>query len=381
MASPDISDYADLALYDRTPTQIAEASIAYARGVLPEFTPVTGSIEDAFLNASASMTAELIAAINRMTPGLLEVVLQLFGITRNSGTLATGTLQIVVSDNLGYTIPVGTRFGYLDSSDVDNPILYTFDTTAPLTITAGNTSGTVAIAAALRRQYPALISGESIQLLTPTSFIQSAALASDLVIGSDAESDAEYFARAVSKLNSFSDALVLPDQFQQYVLSNYTEVYRCKAFSRVNPSADLLADPLANGYVTVYAARVGGGSLTPAAASAIAEDLSDHAVAGLTVTVKAPTLVTVPVNVTVTPLPGYSSAAITDGIEAAVNTYIHPDYWPWSEKIYLNEMISLIDQVDGVDRVVTLTLNGSATDYSFTRYGTLPRASLTSAVV
>ena len=119
MASPDISQYADLTLYDRTPEEVVADAVAYAQEVLPEFSPQTGSIEDAMLQAGASMTAELIGAVNRITPGLIEVVLQLFSIDRISGTQPTGSLTITAVDNGGYTIVKGTRFGYFDNSDVE----------------------------------------------------------------------------------------------------------------------------------------------------------------------------------------------------------------------------------------------------------------------
>lgn len=381
MPSPDISPYVDLTLYDLTPAEVAADAITYAQTLLPEFSPKTGTVEDAIIQASSQMTSQLIGAINRMTPGVMEVVLQLFDIERISGTQATGTISITVVDALGHTIPKGTRFGYLDNiSDPTNPVLYAFDTTTDLTVGAGSSTGSVSIISTLFKAYPALLSGQVLQLLTSNSSILSASLSTNLVTGLDPETDTEYFARAVATLNSYSQALALASQMEQYVLANYSDVYRCQANSRVRSTADLWADVLQNGYVTVYASKPNGASLTSTAASAIAEDLMTHSVAGLSIAVKAPLLVTVPVVVTVKALSSYTFSDVQASISATLNTYLHPNYWGWGQTIYYNELISVIDQVAGVGRVVSLTINGSATDYSFTRRGSLPTHSSTISV-
>lgn len=381
MASPDVSTYVDLTLYDRTPEEVANDAILYAQTVLPEFTPQTGTVEDAIIQASAQMTSELIGAINRITPGVMEIVLQLFNVTRISGTRPTGSLTVQMKDNLGYTLIAGTRFGYLDSSDSENPVLYTFDTDVDLVVSPGNSSGTVAITGTIFEQYPSLQSGQALQLLTPTSFVSSAALSADLNPGIDPETDAQYFARATATLNSYTQALVLVDQMEQYILSNYSDVYRCQGYSRVNPVNDDWADPAENGYVTIYASKVGGASLSTASASAIAEDVASKSTAGLNITVKAPALVTVTVAASITIKTGYTALTVQDNVLAALSTYIHPDYWGWGEKVYYNEVISFIDQVEGVDRVTALTLNGGSTDVTFVRRGTLPTHSSTITVV
>ena len=48
----------------------------------------------------------------------------------------------------------------------------------------------------------------------------------------------------------------------------------------------------------------------------------------------------------------------------ALDTYLSPDTWEWGGTVYRNELIALIDQVAGVDRVVSLTT--PATDLALT---------------
>ena len=381
MPSPDISPYYDVTLYDAAPEEIIAHAEEYARLVLPEFTRIPGSIEDAMMQAASSFTSDLKGSINRMTAGAVEVLLQLLGIERDSGTAATGSLTITVIDSLGHDIPVGTRFGYRDVSDPSKPVLYTFDTTTELSIPPGSTTGTVDILATLTREYPELLGGQVLQLLTPLSFVSTAVLATDLSQGADGEDDATYFARAIATLNSYSQAIVLPQQYDHFVLTNYTDVYRAKTYSRVNPAADTIAGwTAANGYVTIYVSKVGGASLTNTSRQAIEDDIADHATAGLNINVENAHLQSVPVAVSVTLKAGYNGADVIDAVETALNQYVQPDYWDWSSTIYRNELIALVDRVEGVDRVVTATINGLSADYSFTKFGTLPVGSLSVSV-
>jgi hypothetical protein len=390
MPSPDFSQYVDLTIYDKQPSEIYDAAITYARTALPEWTPAVGSIESAVLQAAAQMTGELAAAINRLPNGILEGLLQLLGVYRNAGTRATGVIDVTSIDDLGYTLEAGTLFGYIDSSDPDNPILYPFTTDETLYIPQGSTSASVAITGSAAVLYPELPAATALETLSQISFIDTVILNATLSAGADPETDAEYLARATAKLQSYNQALVLPAQYEAHVLSEYSSVYRCKAYSRVNPSSDSLSDSLANGYLTVYVCGLNGASLSSGVRTEIDDDLTDRSVAGLTITIKNAPVVNVTVAVTVVRDSGFLASEVQSNVEDALSAYLHPDYWDWSSTIYYNELISLIDQVSGVKRVSALTLTdpSSGTDFTasgsnleFKKYGALPRVTTTVTVV
>jgi len=389
MPSPDFSQYVDLTIYDKQPSEIYDAAITYARTALPEWTPVTGSIESAILQATAQMTGEVAAAINRLPNGLLEGLLQLLGITRNAGTRPTGIATITTIDDAGYTLEAGSIFGYVDTSDPDNPVLYSFTTDETVYVAQSATSASVAITGSASVLYPELPAATALQPLTQISFIDTIVLNADLSAGADPETDTEYLARATAKLQSYNQALVLPSQYEAHVLSEYSDVYRCKAYSRVDPANDDLADTLLNGYLTVYVCGLNGASLSNTARTTIADDLVDRSVAGLTITVKNAPVVNVTLSVTAIRDSGYQSADVQANIEAALDAYLHPDYWDWSDTIFYNELISLIDQVTGVKRVSTMTLTDPSSgtnftaigdDLEFKKYGALPRVTATITV-
>ena len=379
MASPDITPYVDLTVYDQQPTEIYDAAVDYARVVLPEWQPVNGSIEDAILQSAAGVTGELLAALNRVPSSVLEALLQLFGITRLTGEAPTVQVRITLIDDLGHTIPNGTRFGYLDTSDTDS-VLYVFETTADITVNAPDTYVDTDVVGILLEEYPALDTGQELRLLSGLSFVESIELLEDLTVGSTGETDSEYFTRAMAVLNSYSSALVLPDQFESYVLSNYSNVYRAKAYNLLDPADNTIATFTESpGYITVYACGLDGASLSVSSASAIVEDVTSKCTGGLIVNVEAPTLAPITVTTTVLLASGYTAATVVTAVEDALAGYIGPNSWQWGDVIYYNEVISLIDQVAGVDRVVSLSLaagdansalNGN--DLEFVKYGSLP---------
>jgi hypothetical protein len=416
MASPDVSPYVDPTIYDQQPSDIYDASVAYARAALPEWTPTVGSIEDALLQAASGVSGELLGALNRTTSSITEAVLQMFEIERLAGARPTAVLELALSDEDGHTLKKGTRFGWLDAGGTDS-ILYVFESTEDVFVGKLNTSMTVPVQGILNERYPVLEAGTFIRVLSAIPWIDTAILDEDLNAGSDPETDAEYFARAIGKLSSYSQALVLPKQFEQYLLAQYPDVYRVKAYSRLAvvgkyndlPRTDLIAETLpANGYLTIYACGLNGASFSVEKSRAMASDLMQRAVAGLQIDIVPPHLVPIDVNVTIICSAGYPTRVVTDSVNAALSKYLTPNYWSWGDTIFYNEVVTAINNVAGVARVEDLSivvsttnhivgiapeditgdyvtdggawpvgsLDVSGADLAFTRYGSLPDATI-----
>jgi uncharacterized phage protein gp47/JayE len=453
MASPDASSYIDLTVYDMQPIDIYDAAIEYARTAVPEWTPVTGSIEDAIVQSAAYMTGQLLGAINRLPSGNIEGLLRLFGIERNSGTAASATVEIQMIDDFGHTIPARTRCGFSETVG-DSTTLYIFESTSDIIVNTGVTSASAVLESVTLAQYPAIAAGQNLQLLSAVSFIDSITLVDDLSIGTDAESTTEFLNRGINKFASLSEALTVPSQFTAYLVDTYTSAYRATTTSRLKKeravttltrssgtvtaaigsghglstgdiirligSSDgtfdgiytlggasgasvswsrsgtnnssgastetaLLSHKLqtagSNGYVSVYLSDVGGASLSNASIQAIEDDLSDRCVAGLIVRVDNAKVVGVNIAVTITlKSNNVSGQSVETAVQSALDEYVHPDYWQWDDAIYKNEIISLVDQVSGVGRVVSVTLTSdnatyiqeSGGDLLFLKKGVLP---------
>lgn len=232
MPSPDIRNYVDLTVYDLQPTDIYDASVEYAATAVPEWTPVPGSVEDALLQAASSMTGELIGAINRLPSGVVEALLKLYGVERIAGTPPEGTVIFTLTTFNGATVPAGTRIGYFDSTG-DEPILFAFETTADAAAPVGENVVEASVIGLTSTRYPALMAGESLQLLSALSFVDGVVLEDDLDAGANPESDIDYIGRATAVFGQLSEAIALPQQMDNYALLTYPTIYRSRSYSRV----------------------------------------------------------------------------------------------------------------------------------------------------
>jgi hypothetical protein len=52
-------------------------------------------------------------------------------------------------------------------------------------------------------------------------------------------------------------------------------------------------------------------------------------------------------------------STVSQSVENALAEYLHPDYWGWDDVIYKNELISLIDSVPGVVRVIDVEIEAA----------------------
>ena len=456
MASPDISKYIDLTVYDLQPSDIYDAAIEHAQTSLPEWSPIAGSVEDAILQAGSLMTSYMVAAINRLPAGNIEGLLRLFGVERNSGTAPTATATVTLIDASSRTIAAGTRFGYVENTG-DESILYIFESTED--VVSSSTTASIPIQGTSLVQYPSLSAGTELQLLSAVSAIQTIALSTNLSVGANPETQLEFVNRGIAKFASLSESLATATQFAQYALTNYSSVYRAKAYSRLKIQTPVLAitrssntvsasvtaghgiatneyvrilgatdstfdgyfqvssstatqiywsqtgsnassavsatmlshslqDDETNGFASVYVSDLDGASLTASTLASIEEDITDKAIGGLVVRVDNAIVANIGVATTVTIATGNLASNVSDAVETAIETYLSPNTWNWSQTIYVNELIALIDRVSGVDRVVSVTLtdtdgtgsiDGSG-NLTFTHVGVLPLASATVTV-
>lgn len=219
MASPDFRQYVDLTIYDKQPGDLYTEAVTYASTALPEFSPRTGTVEDALLQATSYVGGQLIAAINRLPDGLMDGVMSLFGLVRKEASFATGTVIFTAVDNAGANIPSGTQVGYIETTS-SGTILHVFETTESGTITAGNTtSSQIDIQAVTTGSVPSLVVDDPLIILTQTNRLLSAKIGADVTQGLAAETDVEYFTRGATFLSGLTQGLVTATQIKNRVLS------------------------------------------------------------------------------------------------------------------------------------------------------------------
>ena len=252
MASPNFLNYINLTVNDKEITDVYDEAIEYAQTAMPEFTPRVGTVENALLEAVSHTTGSLIATINRLPDGLMEGLLNLMGFSRIEATAATATVEIELSVNTGATIVAGTVFSYdvYDGAGVLTQYLY--ETINDITIDSGDTTGSVSVIASDPSLYPDTPTPSDLTVVSSTPFILSATLTSLASLGTDTETDSEYFNRAVTYLGSLSSSITTASQLTNYISTNYPTVSRYKVYDLTQAKEnDIVNAVLASNVVTL----------------------------------------------------------------------------------------------------------------------------------
>lgn len=139
------------------------------------------------------------------------------------------------------------------------------------------------------------------------------------------------------------------------------------------PVANTTVGPVGDfpGHVTV-AVYGDGAPLSSPQKAAIEADFETKALANLDIHVIDPTITAVNINVTVVKVASYEDATVEANITARLAEYLDPANWEWGGTVYRNELIAIIDQVEGVARVTTITTPAS----DFALNGVAPLADL-----
>lgn len=292
MPSPDARAYIDLTILDKDPQTLYEDAETQLQTELPEWVPREGNTEVLLLEAMAAQVAEAVYAINRLPDGIMEALLLLFGIERDSGTPPVANIQFTVVNSLGYTIPAGSEVR-LDLSGGLEPILFT--TNIDLVIPNGSTTGSV-LATGDRFTADAnnIPANTALEVLESIIYIESAKLVSITTGGTDPEDDAEYFSRGASRFSRLSETLVLPKHFTAYVLEN-PSVARATTLDNWDGSGGAPGDDPGHVTVAVYG---NGTTLSTGVKNALQAEMEALATVNLQVHVIDPTITNIAVTAT-----------------------------------------------------------------------------------
>lgn len=369
MASPDFSEYVDLTIYDTDAETLLNQIVTYARGVMPEWTPAAGEVEMMLAEVFAVGSADLAAYINRVPAGVLEGLIDLFGETRSSGVKSTGTVDVTMVGTSGYTLPAGTPLAYTNTTPA-----YVFVTDADLVVSAGSTTGSVAVTAtAVGAGHNTVPASADLQVLSNVSFVSSVAFNSTGPSGgASAESDDAYLRRVVNKFATYSSALTTTGQIRTSVLDSFSStVYRCAVYDKERYLDRAISSTTEHpGYVLVAVADQNAVNstgnftdvtLTSGEVAAVRAHLEARVPAGLQIDLMSAEVVSASVIANIKAVSGSDTGVVETSVSNALSAYFDPNTWDWTKsKVRVNEVISLIDGVVGVDYVESVTLAGNS---------------------
>lgn len=218
MPSPDIKPYVNLTLNDKDPQDVFDASVLDLQTKLPEWIPREGNIEVMLLESMALEVAEAIFAVNRLPDGVVEALLKLFGILRDSGAPPLVNVKFTMVGTLGYTVPAGTQVRLNLPGGVP-PVV--FATNIELTVPPGSSIGTVAATGdRFTDEANNVALGTLLELFDSIMFVETVTLDALTTGGRLPEDNTTYFSRAVNRFGRLQDTLVLPKHFTAFALEN-----------------------------------------------------------------------------------------------------------------------------------------------------------------
>jgi hypothetical protein len=344
--------YADLTLYDVTESELVDRALLDAGVKLPEWRPQVGNTEVVLIEALSLVVSELVYAINRVPDATFESLLALYGLTRDPGAPTVGDVTFTLADTFGHLIPQGTVVRATVPSTGEEVDL---ELTGDVVVAEGSSTGTGHVAATQNGvSANGLTAGTVLELIDSVPYVEEVVIAAGgFGTGREIETDESFYDRGAATLGRLVTTLVLPQHFSAAALEDPAvgRATTVDLWDGVNP-ATIGTQP---GHVTVVAADELGNGLPGPAEDALQASLADKAHAGLTIAVIGPAVTAVAVTATVKCKPGFAAAAVQANVVAALNDYLSPTTWDWGRDVYRYELISVIDQVEGVDRVATLT--------------------------
>lgn len=367
MSSPDVSPYVGLAFFTRSRQDIFDAMLADAQVRWPEWNPLEAHTEVQLLEVFAAQQWELEQRLNTAPDRAFEGLLIGLGVSRDPGARPLVPLTVTVIDGPAQTLPAGTRLLWTPpdgSGDIQLSVL------EAVAFNAGVTSMPVSAVGVSETSDLNGLTGGPARFIDSVPYVESIAVG-QATGGRDPEDSAAYRSRGALRLSRLTSTLVEPEQFRAATLED-PDVARAFVLENYNPDAGSGAPGDHPGHTTVSARGAGGAALTSDKLAAVDAALTAEAYALLSVHVVNSTVTPVNVTATLVRSAGYSDSDVQANAVAALTAYLNPDTWPYSQTVYRNELIALLDGVPGVERVASLGTPSS--DLALTGYGTLVTA-------
>jgi uncharacterized phage protein gp47/JayE len=337
------------------PDELSADALDFLMQAIPGWQPQEGHLEVWLIEVLARMEAETRDVASRVPVSIFRYFgKSLMGIPAVDAARASVETTWTVMDPSGYTIPAGTVVAYPVAGDRQ---IY-FEVSADVVVPPGSTSsadGEVVLTALEPGSAANDLDGSSFSLVDALAFVTGIEVESPSSGGVDAESDDEYLDRLRGELALLSPRPILPNDFA-VLAQRIAGVDRAKAIDGYKPSDGTFNNER---MVTVALADEEGNAVPTGVKNAVAAYLDSLREVNFVVNVIDPTFTTLDVTATVKKLSSANTAAVADAAKAALRDYLSPANWDWDTVVRFNELISLLDQVPGVDYVDTIQTPGS----------------------
>lgn len=381
---PD-AEYISLPL-ETDPLALWEDLVDYLETEFPGWEAADGSLESFLLFA----ITRHIADVRDLTSNGATDIFRYYGATIADippidANVAEADTTWTMIDNDGYTIPAGTFVGIPRSGNE----LIAFAVQEEVIVAPGNMStaaGEVKLIAIEPGSKASGLSGTP-QLIDALDYVSSIALVGVSTGGEDAESDIDYLNRLRDELKYQSPRPILPADFAA-LSRRIGGVHRATAIDGYNPSNATYNNER---MVAVSALDESGNPVGSSVKAEIDAYLQAMREVNFVVNVIDRTANNIAVVAAVKALAGHATADVDAAVTAAVSGYLSGLAWGvppgaaetewenWTVVRYL-EVAEVINRVDGVDYITSLTVNGGTANVTLTGAAPIPVASPAPAI-
>jgi Baseplate J-like protein len=276
---------------------------------------------------------------------------------------ATARTTWTVRDDAGYRIYADTTVAYRQQGNV----LVGFQVLADIVVPPGAVQaiGTVMAVEAGTAQNGLGAPGAALEPQDPLDYVTAVTLNAATSGGADDEDEIDYVNRLASKLSILADRPILAPDFA-ILARDISGVWRAVAIDNFIPGSGNPGD--SEKAVAVYPIDASGNDVDAATQAAVDDYLQSLRELNFIVTVISPTRTIIDVTYIVLALANFDTVAVKAAIDSAIMTYLSPANWglpptstsgqEWQNKttVFFWELIALINDVAGVDRVQSLTI-------------------------
>lgn len=354
---------------DDDPVAISGDILSYLGQRFPGLDPAAGS----FLRALAEGIGQEHAETRRSIKDVMDYVAAVLGqsmflVPAQNAVSATAPSTWTMPDTAGYLIPAGTEVSLLAPDGTRVGFEVAADATVPAGQSATATGGVTLIAVEPGTDGNDLSDSPLLEDgrldFAPASIVVTAPSAGGL----DAESMTEYLSR-FARLRPLVRRLVIPEDFEA-AAREYAGVRRAIAVNGYNPDDGTSGNV---DHLTVVAVGDDGLPVSSTIKDAMLADFQANTILGGIIHMADATYTTINVVFAATCYPGYLPATVEAAAEAAVLDFLNPANFglaPFGDQpvFYAEPVVSrgdiygVLERVEGLRRVTSLIINGSATD-------------------
>jgi len=349
---------------DRGPDQILDDIITRLQDLHPGWEPHRADLVTMLAESVAFVTSMVLGVVSDTRDSLYRRAgLAIFGVPEIPAAPAVAVTTWTVQDTSGYAIPQGTEVGYLTSTG-DTMI---FRTTADVVIPSGQSSasGVEVTAITPGSQGNGLTGPVLVSSTTPwvTGITQPFPTSG----GEDGETDEEYLARLPREIEV--QRTPVRERDFQAVAMRIPGVGRAVAIDGWNTVSDTLGNEKTVGVVVATTDGLACSTDVKAAVKTAIEAVRE---VNFIVGVTDPAFTSVTVTYAATAYPGFTTADVKARVDAAILAFLSPATWgmpTWEAAIdggqwlnepvvRVNDVVAVIDSVQGVRAVTAVQING-----------------------